>query len=554
MSSLSTQSSFGKSSNISSPLLTTDPTHVQRQRWHELLVAINRVQLILSGLALLFWAGIYLISQEIALLLASELVTLSLVFSGLSLLLLLRPKAGWLEAATFVAVFGNLLVIGMGTSLLGTSSGTLAMFFWAPILVSLLGLSVQVIVGTTILTIISIVISISLQSSGMVKPALNLAAEFPVASIFVWAISLLLVLAGLLTFSRRLQKALRETSHRALQLTDLTTKLQQITEFSADLSRELGSVTAELYATSRQQASGSQEQLAAVNQVTSSLEELGQSASQIAGSAEAAAQSATHTVEIATQLREANDLAEITATQGTEAVEQATFSVGRVQQRIELLGQRLLDLTEQTRKVGLIIDLIDEVADETHLLALNASIEAADGGSSDSAGGGIQSTRGKRFGVIAQEIKNLSDRSREATEEVRVTISEMQGAVAAAVLVAEEGRKDTVAALSRSQIAGGVIYKLNQVVDDSAEGANRILVAVEEVKIRCEEISLATNQQRTANQQILATMRGVSQVSQQSANAVAQLAETVSRVTNRVGELNIVLDKSRELMPIAAAM
>jgi methyl-accepting chemotaxis protein len=329
------------------------------------------------------------------------------------------------------------------------------------------------------------------------------------------------------------------------QLARLTTLLNATNAFGSTLSRELAGMTADLHVTSRQQATNFQEQVAAVTEVTTSLEELNETANQIASSAAAAADSANQTVEIATTVRNASEQARSTSQEGNEAVDQAVASVERVRNRIELLGQRLLHLTEQTRKVGTIIDIIDEIADETHLLALNASIEAA--GSIHTQGGeNYRSVRGDRFGVIAQEVKNLADRSRESTEEVRQAITEMQGAVAAAVLVAEEGKKETSAALSRSQIAGSVITKLNEIIYNSATQAEEILSAVEEVNIRCDEISIATGQQRSANQQILFTMRTVAQVSQESAGAVSVLSDTVSMVNRQVDQLNATLDKTNQ--------
>ncbi len=309
-------------------------------------------------------------------------------------------------------------------------------------------------------------------------------------------------------------------------------------------SNEVLSLVHQLSASATEQMVGTQEQVAAVSEVTSSLEELSESAAQIAASAASASQAAHQTVEVANEVREASEMAKSAVVEGTQAVEQAVSSVAHVRNRIELLGQRLLHLTEQTRQVSTIIDIIEDIADETHLLALNASIEAAGGIMSDTTSGPVNrnSVRGERFGVIAQEVKNLSDRSREATEEVRQSITEMQGAVAAAVLVAEEGKKETSAALTRSQIAGAVIERLNEVIAGSASRATQILTATEEVNLRCDEISLATSQQRTANQQILVTMRNIAEVSHQSASVVSQLSETASAVNAQVYELNQVFD------------
>jgi methyl-accepting chemotaxis protein len=361
--------------------------------------------------------------------------------------------------------------------------------------------------------------------------------------IFPWALCFIVVTLIIAVFMVRLNRSGRELESQSETLRQLVAKLQASNEFCSQLSNDLVEVTNNLSSASKEQASNTQEQVAAVMHVTNSLEELSETAGQIAQAAQSAAQATHISLTVAGQVSAASHTARNVAQEGTSAVEGAVNSVEQVRNRIELLGQRLLNLTEQTRRVGNIIDIIDEIAGETHLLALNASIEAV----GSSSGGELPSTstfravQGERFGVIAQEIKNLSDRSREATEEVRQAISEMQGAVAAAVLVAEEGKKETVQAVTRSQIAGTVITRLNTVIRDSAKGANQILESIREVSVRCEEISLATGQQRSANQQILATMRNVAEVARLSASTVMQLSETATRVNSRVDELNIVL-------------
>src|SRR5439155_21875221 len=118
-------------------------------------------------------------------------------------------------------------------------------------------------------------------------------------------------------------------------------------------------------------------------------------------------------------------------------------SIEDVRNGITGLAERLMILTERSRQIGSIIALIQEIADETHLLALNAAIESAGAGES-----------GRRFAVVATEVKSLADRSLEATKEVSQVITELQGAVAGAVLASEETRKKTFGAVELSYQAG----------------------------------------------------------------------------------------------------
>ncbi len=491
--------------------------------------------------------------------LIDPIIFLALVVTLLFLggFLMVRPGIDRKQAdrITYFILGVGLVALTLFTTLLGVeASGNgalLAMFLFMPLLAGILGVSTR---GITVLTAIAaILIALCYAFTtifNLVGPVVT-SDKTPLADLICWMVVLGLGGFWVNVITNQARKAQASLVQRMEQLAHLTSVLNATNAFGSTLSRELAGMTADLHVTSRQQAANSQEQVAAVTEVTTSLEELNETANQIASSAAAAVVSATQTLEIATQVRDTSEQARSTSQEGNQAVDQAITSVERVRNRIELLGQRLLHLTEQTRKVGTIIDIIDEIADETHLLALNASIEAA--GSIQGQGGGTyRSVRGDRFGVIAQEVKNLADRSRESTEEVRQAITEMQGAVAAAVLVAEEGKKETSAALSRSQIAGAVIDKLNEIINGNAAQAEEILSAVEEVNIRCDEISIATGQQRSANQQILYTMRTVAQVSQESAGAVSVLSDTVSLVNRQVDQLNATLEKSNQSMLVTA--
>ena len=412
--------------------------------------------------------------------------------------------------------------------------GLIASYTVIPVCSVFVGLGRKSTLALSVLGLAATIISYVLKSQG--------ANSYDNSELINWSMAYLVTTGGVILFSRRLDYSIALADSQSLQLRQLLQALNTSTGAGASLSHQLTTVTQELNATSRLQAGSTQEQVAAVTEVTASLEELGETATQIAQSANQAAQSAIRTVDTATIVKASRVEALSVADQGNAAVLQTVESVSQVRIRIEQLGQRLLNLTGQTRRVGNIIDLIDEIADETHLLALNASIEAAGGimseTGSDMAG---RALRGERFGVIAQEIKNLADRSRESTEEVRLAIQEMQGAVAGAVLVAEEGKKATSEASLRSQIAGAVINRLNSLIDSSSNRFEDILGAAEEVQQRCEEISIATSQQRTANQQILVTMRGVAEIARENAGVVNQLSDSAIRATQQVEQLNVVL-------------
>jgi methyl-accepting chemotaxis protein len=453
-----------------------------------------------------------------------------------------------IDVIVYMVVGICLMIICYYAIIWGINGAFGAAFFIIPVVGSVFGLRTKVVIALAV--ICGFILMGMLITQNILLTNSQSAQTYLV--IGTWFIVYTVVCVCVIFFTYQLNSSNRQLQAQAVRLKDLLTVVNATTTSGAKVSRNLASVTNELNVTSQQQAGNSQEQVAAIAQVTTSLEELSETASQIAQNAASVARATGEAVSIATGIKEASQLAEASTRQGTQAVEQTVASVTQVRNRIELLGQRLLNLTEQNRRVGTIIDLIDEIADETHLLALNASIEAAGnvGGEATATG---TSQKGARFGVIAQEIKNLSDRSREATEEVRQAISEMQGAVAAAVLVAEEAKKETSASLTRSEIAGAVIGKLSEIVSASVSRAEEILASVALVYQQCDEISLATSQQRSANNQILLTMRSIADISQQTANAVFQLSTSVSQVKYQLDELNHVLEANQTPLELVAA-
>lgn len=259
-----------------------------------------------------------------------------------------------------------------------------------------------------------------------------------------------------------------------------------------ELASELSVAASELSATSQQQASGATEQASAVAEVTSTIEELGYTSRQIAQSAEQVSEAASATME--------------NLSQGQGAVDESVAAMERIKGKVQDVATRILALGERSQQIGEIIDLIDDISDETHLLSLNAAIEAAGAGE-----------YGRRFAVVAAEVKNLANRTIAAAKDVKSVVAEIQGATSAAVMATEEGVKEVETGALLANRAG-------QVMDTIVMMAERTVQA-------SQEISLATSQQQTASEQVVETMRDVAEVSRQTAAGSRQMAEAAATLT-----------------------
>jgi methyl-accepting chemotaxis protein len=254
-------------------------------------------------------------------------------------------------------------------------------------------------------------------------------------------------------------------------------------------------------------ASGSSEQAASVVEITAAMEELARTASQIADNAAVQA-------ELAERADENGDT-------GAAAVAEAVSGIEEVQKRIRGIATRAETLGARSKEIYRVLDLITEIAGETHILSLNAAIEAAAAGD-----------HGRRFSVVAEEVRRLAQRSQESVESVRHLLDEFAGSIRATVVATEEGSDEASGVLDRARAAAAAIVELRQASGDSARVAR--------------EISLATQQQNAASDEVVLTLKEVSQVVQRMADGLRQFTDTADRL-NQLGLIIQMLAQSFHL-------
>ncbi|HEX2643079.1 MAG TPA: methyl-accepting chemotaxis protein, partial [Thermoanaerobaculia bacterium] len=254
-------------------------------------------------------------------------------------------------------------------------------------------------------------------------------------------------------------------------------------------------------------ASGSSEQAASVVEITAAMEELARTASQIA-------ENAATQAELAQRADENGDA-------GAAAVEEAVQGVEEVRKRISGISTRADTLGVRSKEIYRVLDLITEIAQETHILSLNAAIEAAAAGE-----------HGRRFSVVAEEVRRLAQRSQESVDSVRNLLDEFAGSIRATVVATEEGSKEATRVLERARAAASAIEDLRDASGDTARVAR--------------EISLATQQQNAASDEVVLTLKEVSQVVQRMADGLKQFTETADQL-NEVGLIIQMLAQSFHL-------
>jgi methyl-accepting chemotaxis protein len=175
------------------------------------------------------------------------------------------------------------------------------------------------------------------------------------------------------------------------------------------------------------------------------------------------------------------------------AAERTLAGIKEISTRTDQTAKKMLLLGEKSQSIGNITSLIVDIAEQTNLLALNAAIEAARAGEA-----------GRGFAVVAQEVRKLAERSSESTEEIRHFINEIQTETSSTVMGIEESTK---------WVAKGL-----EMMQDTAKAAK--------------EISLATNQQKSASEQVVLAVKGIGTVTRQFVASTKQMAQSAAELNN----------------------
>ncbi len=263
---------------------------------------------------------------------------------------------------------------------------------------------------------------------------------------------------------------------------------------SAQVGAAIGQVqssSAELQAVANQQAAGSREQASAMSEITTTISELLASSRQIAESAQRVAQVAETTAG--------------SARSGHETVDLARDAIAGIRRQVDQIVAHMLELGRKSQEIGAVLDIVAELAEQTNILAINATIEAAGAGES-----------GKRFAVVADEIRKLADRVGGSTKEIRALIDEVRSAVNTTVMATETGSKAVDAGARR--------------FDEVAAGFRQIAELVATTTEATREIELSTKQQSTAVEQVNIAIANIAQGSRETESSAGQTLQTASQL------------------------
>ncbi|RDZ26935.1 methyl-accepting chemotaxis protein [Lysobacter silvisoli] len=275
-------------------------------------------------------------------------------------------------------------------------------------------------------------------------------------------------------------------------------QLRSLVQTITDTSVQVASSAQETQATAMHLAEAAEHQAQEINSASDRISEIAASIDQVSRNSAESADVAQRSVQIATK--------------GAGVVRQTIQGMDSIRDQIQETSKRIKRLGESSQEIGSIVELINDISEQTNILALNAAIQAASAGEA-----------GRGFAVVADEVQRLAERASNATKRIETLVQTIQSDTNEAVSSMEQTTSEVVAGARLAEDAGTALGEIEKV---SSDLSNLI-----------QGISSAAQQQSSAASNITQTMNTIQQITSQTSQGANQTAESIGNLAQLAADL-----------------
>ncbi len=294
-------------------------------------------------------------------------------------------------------------------------------------------------------------------------------------------------------------------SHRVSEASKLVGSLE-------DMVRQLSTSSMQIVSVATQQSAGATQQAASIQQVSSTSE-------QIAATLKGIAESAKSVEDVSGQTLHACQT-------GQNEIQSVSESMIDVSRHVEGIAHKMLEFEENSRQIESVLDLIREVSEKTNMISLNASIESAAVGEA-----------GARFAIIAGEIRELAERTVDATRDTLKMIEYLQKSTSRVILATEEGTKKVHSSQSKMERVSESFQQVIHLAGETARSA--------------QEIAISSSQQTSASEHLAATIAEINEVGKNFVESANQIERYTSELNSMSDQLSVIISGHESEQPRA---
>jgi Methyl-accepting chemotaxis protein len=282
-------------------------------------------------------------------------------------------------------------------------------------------------------------------------------------------------------------------------------RLIAVAQEADTIANQVSSAAEELSAQVEQSTRGTEVQQERVSETATAMEQMNATVLEVARNASNAAENADHARE--------------RAEDGAKLVSEVIHAINQIETRSEELKGSMTQLGKQADGIGTIMQVIEDIADQTNLLALNAAIEAARAGEA-----------GRGFAVVADEVRKLAEKTMDATKQVGQAINDIQNGARRNILATEEAVTAVAESTELAKRTGQTMDEIRQLVEQSSDQVRNIATAAEEQSATSEEVNRATDEINIISSETSRAM----QESRQAIESLAELATQLQGLIERM--------------------